>query len=188
MATMREISDRLKKYANGKSVENAVLEFVNNNKYVYLDIQRDQIFNQRVDRDGGPFGHYKGDRRLSHYRRRGLNTNLLTPKDEANRRALRSASPIKGRHGAGISSKEQGQPFNLLDTGDFSNKMTLWVRAGTIVVTSRSRHMQGMLKNQHIKSKKWFGLTPENEKVFTRRISRYAAKWITAGIAGKPVS
>ena len=165
MATFGELSRRLKKYTDPKNITDEVLGYLNDNKYIVLDIQREQLFEQNVDREGNIFGRYNNTKGGSR-RRSQLNTTLWSPKTR--------------------KTKLSGQPFNLLDTGDFSNKLTMWIRAGSIVVTSRSPHLRAMLKNPHFQSTKFFGFTPENEAKLSRIVARHAAKWITKGIGNTP--
>lgn len=155
---LKDLSKRIKEYANGKSVDNAVMAWIRENPHILMDYQMRQLFHMSVDRNENPLGYY------------GYNTATMI-----------------GPSGKDQSHKSANVPFTMQDTGDFFNKMEIKVGSKYITITSRTPHLASMQTNKFFDSVDFFGLTPQNERLFKSRISKYAAEWITTGIAtGNP--
>ncbi|RLA04534.1 MAG: hypothetical protein DRQ45_00600 [Gammaproteobacteria bacterium] len=143
-----EFSRRLKKYADGKSIENELMRYLRTNPHLIMNPQREQLFTDSIGADGDSLGFYS------------YNT-----------------AKFKGQE-----HKRGGKAFDMLASGDFSNRMFIRFRGNDIFVGSSTNHLQAMYDNKAFDTIDFFGLTAENEKALKNKLTRYSAEWIVKGL------
>ena len=79
--------------------------------------------------------------------------------------------------------KKGGQPFSMIDTQDFFNRMFIKVNRVNIEIGSRTTHLEQMLENKSFLTTDFFGITTENEIRLKTLITKHLGEWIVNGIS-----